>query len=326
MVELTRPACVDDAEWSALTTLITRINHAMDIHDYSLVLGTSKELCEAVAKVTFQQRSERFGSRTDMSDLIPGAHKLVGRLPATMEGGAPGGAVRDLAQAAMKLVNRLVELRNRAGTGHGRPEPILLDEVDARLAGGAAVLWSSWMLARLDAVVANDPDRLARSIATDTFYRGDLARKLLTAGLSTMDDRDQRVVGFAVGQRGGPGGTWNVLHEGVREAAESGDTTTWPPAYREAVAEGMLLDRNGYLSITNARITLIAELLDPLPEQGAVALAAIRERLQDAEPASFVTIEERQELIQALEETAQHSVPAVADVLRQFVAMVESDT
>lgn len=145
VIELNRPACMNDAEWSALTALRDRIDRALSEGDHSLVLGTAKELCEAVAKVTYQQRKERFGSNTDMSDLIPGAHRLVGRLPAGVDG-AHGAAVRDLAQGAMKIANRIVDLRNRAGTGHGRPEPIHLDEVDARFAAGAAFLWCAWIL------------------------------------------------------------------------------------------------------------------------------------------------------------------------------------
>lgn len=80
------------------------------------------------------------------------------------------------------------------------------------------------------------------------FYKGDLSRRLRQVALPMMDERDQRVVGFAVGQRGGPGGTVNVFSEGVLAAAETHDLEAWPVAYRVGAAEGLFTDRNGYLS------------------------------------------------------------------------------
>ena len=166
--ELTRPACLDDRHWEAVSELQARLVRAIQSQDLALVIGTAKELCEAVARITWLLRGEQWASRTDMSNLIPTAHRLVDRLPAS--GGASGGAARDLAQAAMSIMARLVELRNRAGTGHGRPEPHGLDVEDARFAGGIALLWSGWMLARLDALVANLPETVAAAFRSDIFH------------------------------------------------------------------------------------------------------------------------------------------------------------
>src|SRR4051812_44640640 len=163
MFELSRPNCVDDDEWQALTRLQARIERADRDADPELMLGTAKELCEAVAKITLQLRGESFVPLPDMPQLISGAHRVVDRLPTV--GGAPGGAVRNLAQSAMTLAKQLNELRNQAGSGHGRPTPTNLDELDSRFAAGIGVLWCEWILSRLDALVANDPDRLAADIA-----------------------------------------------------------------------------------------------------------------------------------------------------------------
>lgn len=322
-MELIRPNCVEDNEWASLTMLLSRIERATKDGDHALVLGTAKDLCEAVAKITYQQRSERFGSGIEMSELIPGAHRLVDRLPA-VPGGAQGGAVRDLAQGAMKIATRVVELRNRAGSGHGRPEPIQLDAVDSHFAAGASILWCSWILARLDALVANDPDRLARDIGTEIFYKGELEQRLNAAGLAAMDDRDQRVVGFAVGQRGGPGGTWNVFRDGVSAAIDDPSMEVWPVAYREAVAEGLLTDRNGYISVTPSRFETILAILSPLTDHGAEALAAIRIRLNDAEPAYFVTDADREAVVQAVLGAAGARVGPLVNELLALAEMLQA--
>jgi Abortive infection C-terminus len=178
--ELTWPNCVDTAEWRAVSALDERLSRALRDHDAELMLGTPKELCEAVAKVTCQQRREPFTPLGDMPDLINQAHRLVDRLPA--EGGAAGGAVRDIAQTAMKLAKQLNELRNQAGSGHGRPTPTGLDEVDGRFGASTALIWCPWMLGRLDALVASDPDRVAGDISRQVFSRGDLEQRLIEAG------------------------------------------------------------------------------------------------------------------------------------------------
>ncbi|MCZ7525596.1 MAG: abortive infection family protein [Acidimicrobiia bacterium] len=170
MFDLTRPNCVDADEWRALSALDDRLSRALRDHDAELMLGTAKELCEAVAKVTCQQRGEPFTPLADMPDLINQAHRLVDRLPA--EAGAAGGAVRNIAQTAMKLAKQLNELRNQAGSGHGRPTPTGLDEIDGRFAASTALIWCRWMLGRLDALVANDPDRLVGDISRQVFSRG----------------------------------------------------------------------------------------------------------------------------------------------------------
>lgn len=277
MFDLTRPNCVDADEWRALSALDDRLSRALRDHDAELMLGTAKELCEAVAKVTCQQRGEPFTPLADMPDLINQAHRLVDRLPA--EAGAAGGAVRNIAQTAMKLAKQLNELRNQAGSGHGRPTPTGLDEIDGRFAASTALIWCRWMLGRLDALVANDPDRLVGDISRQVFSRGDLEGRLAEAGLPTMEPIDQFAVGFAVGQRGGPGGTFNVHGEGVRPAAQSSDLAAWPKDYRRGVAKGLMTDRNGYIVVDSRTLDDVVAVLAPIP---AAERATVVTELRDA--------------------------------------------
>jgi len=173
MFDLTHPEHVGDDEWEGLSQLRDRLERALRSGDHPLAVGTAKELCEAVAKLTWLRRGEQFASRTDMSQLVAQAHKLVGRLPG--ESGAMANEAREIAQTAMRLVSNLVELRDRAGTGHGRPERSSLDAHDAEFAAGVALLWSSWMLGRLDALVANSPETRRGPQAPDLLPRRDRA-------------------------------------------------------------------------------------------------------------------------------------------------------
>lgn len=325
MLEFTRPDCVDADEWQALTTLHDRLERALRDTDAELVLGTAKDLCEAVAKVTYQQRSERVAPSADMPSLIAGAHRLVNRLPS--ESGAQGGAVRNLAGGAMKLANQLNEFRNQAGTGHGRPTPSSLDDVDARFAASAGLLWCSWVLTRLDALAANDPDRLARDIAAgELFFRGDLTRRLAAAGLATMDEQDQRVLGFAIGQRGGPMGTATVYSEGIAAALNTPSLDEWPATYRQAVAEGLVTDRNGYIRVSPNGIRAILRLVDPLSDHGASTVTAIS-ALLDASALSYAVGDEtRHQTVVALREAASQTRDrSLATALRALAQDLEPD-
>jgi hypothetical protein len=317
MFDLTRPGCVDDDEWQALSALDERLSRALRDHDAELMLGTAKELCEAVAKVTCQQRGEPFTPLADMPELIKQAHRLIDRLPAA--GGAAGSAVRNVAQTAMTLAKQLNELRNQAGSGHGRPTPTGLDEIDGRFAASSALIWCRWMLGRLDALVANDPDRLVSDISQQVFTRGDLERRLAEAGLPAMEPLDQFAVGFAVGQRGGPGGTFNVHGEGVRPPAQSPDLATWPQEYRRGVAKGLMTDRNGYIVVGSRTLDDMIAVLTPIPPaERAAVVTELRDAIAESEFAYAVDDEDR---IAAAAIASRAAQDATGDLAAAFDAL-----
>ncbi len=309
-LQIPRPDCVDNEQWESLTQLRARLDHAVLNEDLALVVGSAKELCEAVAKLVWLRRGEQYGTNTSFPDLVTGAHRLVDRLPGY--GTLGDGGARTVAQTAMKFVRGLGELRSRAGTGHGRPEPVELAIEDAAFSARVAILWSSWMLGRLDTLVAALPETLADNLRSNIFYKGELVSRLVDSGLPTMDVDDQRVIGIAVGQRAA-GGTFNVYHEGVAPAANTLNIDEWPLAYREGVAEGLLLDRNGYLTVPPGLVGSLIELLQPLSGHGAPVIAGLAARVTETEIAYGVKKSERDDAIAALRSAAQ----AANDLLLQ---------
>jgi len=322
VLDLVRPTCVDADEWQAISALDDRLSRALRDHDAELMLGTAKELCEAVAKVTCQQRGEEFTPRTEMPELISKAHRLVDRLP--NDGGADGGAVRKMAHTAMKLVTQLNELRNQAGTGHGRPTPPGLDEVDGRFAASTALMWSRWVLGRLDALVANDPHRLVGDLSGGrTFSRGDLRQRLVEAGLPMMEHADQYAVGFAVGQRGGPGSTFVVYGDGVGAAVGSMDLTEWPKDYRRGVAKGLITDRNGYTVVEAATMDAVLALIAPIPVGArAVVVSELRDAIAASEFAYAVDEEDRTEAAAVVKRAASNATGGLAATLDELAAEI----
>ena len=107
------------------------------------------------------------------------------------------------------------------------------------------MLWSRWVLLRLDIVAASSPVKLIFDLRTPIFYKGVLADRLRDTALASLPVDDQRAVGIAVGQRA-TSGTIVVWRDGVRTPADSGDLVPWPVAYREGVAEGLLVNADGH--------------------------------------------------------------------------------
>lgn len=267
MFDIERPQCLDDEQWRSVEDHLQRIGRAQAAGDLRLLVGSAKELCETVAKLVWTFTGQQFTSSTDMPDLTKRAQRAVDRVPG--EGTATEGAARDIAQSARTLVLRLNEARNRAGTGHGSTAAAEIDEDDARLLVDAGVMWSRWVLARLDPVAEHSPVKLMSDLRSGSiFYKHDLARRLVETNLPTLDEADQRAVGLAVGQRGGIGQTSVVWVDGVRSTANSQDLTKWPPAYRLGVAEGVILDANGYAHPGSLALRAILAVLDALPDGG----------------------------------------------------------
>ena len=70
MLELTRPDCLDDRQWEAVSEHDARLARALRDNDAALMLGTAKDLCEAVAKITCQQCEVGFQPAGKLSNLI----------------------------------------------------------------------------------------------------------------------------------------------------------------------------------------------------------------------------------------------------------------
>jgi len=167
---LQRPSSLD------ATRICDWMERARSAGDWELVVGSSKELAEAVAKMVLDARGESFGSASKFPELVNAAHNVLGRQPG--EGLADDQITGDVAASAKKIVLRVAELRGTLGTGHGRTRPPDVVAEHAEITADAAVLWSRWTLRRLDAIVDGRVSDVVRDLWSQTFYKGDVAGRL----------------------------------------------------------------------------------------------------------------------------------------------------
>lgn len=118
-------------ERAALGKQILSARDALDAGRWSDALGAAKNLAEAAAKITIARRGrESPGSRAPLSALVKAA----------CDGES------DLARRLASVVDALSEARNASDAGHGQVAPSGVTEPEARLAVGAAVTISSYLL------------------------------------------------------------------------------------------------------------------------------------------------------------------------------------
>lgn len=258
-----RPSCISDSQWDAIVSYHARLDRAMQHLDFQQVIGTAKELAECVAKVIVNTSGATFGSNIDFPEAINRAHVLIDRQPGM--GLANDPPIRDIAQAVKKAVLAVGTLRNSHGTGHGRPEPVVVVAEHAEMVALAAIMWSSWALRRLDHVVNGSAVDIVRDLlGGESFSRGQLRRRLEAAVTKAMDPQDLERLGVAVGQRASRG-TFNVLNDGM--ASEFARTA--PEAYRTGAVEGSFLDPEGYVRCTESSVRAALDLVGSLPEDVA---------------------------------------------------------
>lgn len=129
-------AAVDE---SYVAQQITRMEAAIE-HDPGLAIGTAKELLETCCKTILQERGEAVPAAADLSQLVKLTMNQLDLIPATLANPLRADeTVRRLLGSLSGLTQGLAELRNRFGTGHGRPAGSEdLTPVHAKLAVGAA--------------------------------------------------------------------------------------------------------------------------------------------------------------------------------------------
>lgn len=276
MRTLTKPRGLGDDEWSAITEAETRLRQAKSDGDGPLVIGSAKDLCEAVAKVVLAERGGSLGGAADLPDVVSAAHKALEFQPG--EGIANDPETRKVAQGLKSIVLGLGELRNRRGTGHGRAAPGKVVEEHIDLAYEAAHLWGAWALRRLEPYIAGDVTALVRDLENEIFRRGDLKERLLLANVPRLPVEDQRRLGIAVARRASRE-TFVVLEDGIEDVDPS-DPNVWPPAYIDGLLSGMFLDANGFLELaawkTPAAERLVRLSPDPIARLKPLASSVAR--------------------------------------------------
>jgi Abortive infection C-terminus len=242
-MELLRPRGISDQSWEAISGHKERLDRAWRVPtDLSAAVGAAKELCESVARVVLEERAVPYTRSDDMPRLAKSAHQALDRLPGRGQAAQVG--VRNLSQAALSIVTVLAELRNELGTGHGRAKVPRISLEAAVAASDAAVLWSRWVLARLDEVLGGDVALLVQELRGQGFSRGKLEVRFDEVGLDALFADDQQRLGVAVAHRA-MNGTFVVRESGVDPLLDR--ASEWPEAYRFGIAEGLLLDPEGRL-------------------------------------------------------------------------------
>jgi len=145
-----RPQTLDNLEGAELTeALRAYVRRARSgASDNPHVIGTAKDLTEAVARHVIVERGGRYSETMGFAGTLYQAYDLLGlTLPPSdlMERleKDPRAAVQQSLYLAVCAVNRL---RNAEGTGHGRPQPPKANERDARLSSQISGLVSELLL------------------------------------------------------------------------------------------------------------------------------------------------------------------------------------
>jgi hypothetical protein len=150
-----RPTSLDNLEGSELTeALWSYMRRARTgAIDKPLVVGTSKDLSEAVARHAIAEAGGNYSENMGFAGTLYQAFNMLAiALPPkdVMErlDKDPRSAMYQSLYLAACAVNRL---GNADGTGHGRPHPMKVSDLDARLAAQIAGLVSELLLAMVGA-------------------------------------------------------------------------------------------------------------------------------------------------------------------------------
>ena len=131
-----------------LTQHMLRIKHALPADPYQ-VIGATKDMLEATMKTILHRRGHR--QETDnikFPELATHCLLELGLTGTTPPGTEGERHLRKIASSAQRMIETVNDLRNRAGTGHGRvvgKEP-KITEVDASLVASTGLILVAWML------------------------------------------------------------------------------------------------------------------------------------------------------------------------------------
>ncbi|QIJ76960.1 hypothetical protein GU700_21690 [Methylobacterium sp. NI91] len=135
-----------------LDVYATRIANALpaDPHD---ALGATKDMLEATMRSILRKRGETDFEKLDFPGLTGRCFTLLGMAPNTPPATPSDKYLRKMASSARAMIESANELRNLAGTGHGRVvgEEVPVSAHDASLVGSSGLVLAAWLLRRHDA-------------------------------------------------------------------------------------------------------------------------------------------------------------------------------
>ena len=129
---------MDDSQRRAVTTPLAQLQAALDTRDDNAAIGAAKDLIESACRITL----DRAGATAPSGTPLPSLFKLA------VESAAQANAVSamDLGRGLTAVVQRIAELRNAAGSGHGRASAPDIELRDARLAAASSTAVASYLL------------------------------------------------------------------------------------------------------------------------------------------------------------------------------------
>jgi len=146
-----RPKVLDALSGAALTdALRAYIRRAKrGVEDAALQIGTGKDLVEAVAAHVVQQKFGAYSPQSNFPTLLGQAFVALGLATPQNPPVAGEPPHRRLERAMYELACGVNQLRNKQGTGHGRPWLPSVTDQDARSAVESMGLVAEFLLLRL---------------------------------------------------------------------------------------------------------------------------------------------------------------------------------
>jgi len=133
----------------ALDEQLARLRNAQD--DPALMIGTAKDLLEAVGKFALEEYLTPARKNADFGEIITLARERLEIKPSQADSSVEAfEAIRRIHQSAWQIAESLNDLRNLQGTGHGRTLPTGISTEMARLVIREACLVADYMLTLLD--------------------------------------------------------------------------------------------------------------------------------------------------------------------------------
>jgi hypothetical protein len=299
---------------------VNRINLAVKNGDLALAIGCSKDLSESIAKIAIYTVGGTFASSDSYKSLISAAHKAVDRQPTDVA--EVHTSFRVIIQAQKNIVGELGILRNDFGTGHGHARRLKIENELALTSIEACLIWSRWMMRRLDDLLANSPNTLRKQLDDGgLFYGGDLTKMLQKVNLPKLDEVAQRAIGVSVARRARTG-TYNVAGEGIEACLNRAPAVNWTRNYKLGLIIGLVSNTEGQIYLTRQSLNLVEKILlleNKLPE----TISFLIESFSGMKPATrFEDLAFKNEVLNGLQNAMENYTEATP--LWQFLLTVLS--
>jgi len=313
-----------DSARDALRAGIDRLERGRLVGDVEAMVGASKELVETAAKVVLDALGHPYGSNTDLPGLASQALDALKLHPRAYQGRP---SIQRLGASLSQSLQAIAELRNTDGTGHGRAHRSNLDPSHAEFVCAAALAWSQWLLSAADRALAERTSlttALSDIGGAQTFPTGRLAKYLADLSLTELGDDDQRKLGLAVARRWTVNETFMPLTDVIEPLVDG--QVEYPPAFREGLVEGLLLDDNGYIRTSAEDVRRAIRLALGLPGNRVEGLFRdVARRFANAQPSQTFTGNIRNETLASLLSLAkEQALPGAREALQQMANHVEA--